>query len=98
MAPVLLDLTRSFQDPDWCLHLSLVSCAIDLCFSFSHISYKCWLPIYYEDCLTMLKHFPEMYESFLNGRDSSRKWSGVQVLEKAYSKPAKSSNNIIGFT
>ena len=46
----------------------------------------------------MPKHFPEMYESFLNGRDSSRKWSGVQVLEKAYSKPAKSSDSIIGFT
>ena len=51
MAPVLRGLTRSFQDADWCLHLSTISCAIDLCFSFGRISYKCWLPVYYEDCL-----------------------------------------------
>ena len=32
MAPVLLDLTRSFPDADWYLYLSSVSRAIDLCF------------------------------------------------------------------
>ena len=49
----------------------------------------------------MLKHFSEMYESFLNGRNSSRKGSANpvdQAMEKCYSKPAKSSASIIGFT
>ena len=40
MAPVLRDLTRSFRDADWYLHLPFVSHAIDLCFSFDHINYK----------------------------------------------------------
>ena len=60
---------------------------------------------YYEDCLALPKHFPKMYQSFLNGdfvvRHSSRKCSAVpldQALEKAYHKPAKSSAGIIGFT
>ena len=105
MAPVLRDLTRSFRDADWYLHLSSVSRAIDLCFSFDRINYECWLPIYYEDCLALPKHFPEMYQSFLNGdfvvRHSSRKGSAVpmdQALEKAHNKPAKSSTGNIGFT
>ena len=34
MAPVLQDLTRSFRDADWYLHLSYVSRTIDLYFSF----------------------------------------------------------------
>ena len=105
MASVLRDLARSFRDADWYLHLSSVSCAIDLCFSFDHIIYKRWLPIYYEDCLALPKRFPKIYQSFLIGdfvvRHSSRKGSAVpmdQVLEKAYNKPAKSSAGIIGFT
>ena len=59
MAPVLWDLTRPFRDADWYLHLSSVSRAIDLCFSFDCTIYKCWLPIYYEDCLELLKRFPK---------------------------------------
>ena len=72
---------------------------------FDHISYKRWLPIYYEDCLALPKRFPKMYQSFLNRdfvvRQFSRKCSAVpmdQALEKAYNKPAKSSAGIIGFT
>ena len=60
MAPVLRDLTRPFRDADWYLHLSSVSRAIDLWFSFDCTSYKCWLPIYYEDCLELPKRFPKM--------------------------------------
>ena len=88
-------LTRSFQDADWHLHLSSVNRAIDLCFFFDHNNYKCWLPIYYEDCLTLPKGFPKMYQSVLNGdfvvRHSSKKGSAVpidQALERAYNKPA----------
>ena len=105
MAPVLRDLARSFRDTDWHLHLSFVSGTIDLCFSFDRISYKRWLPIYYEDCLALPKRFLKMYQSFLNSdsivRRSSRKCSAVpmdQALENAYNKPAKSSACIIGFT
>ena len=66
MAPVLRNLTRSFRDANWHLNLSSVNHAVDLCFSFDCINHKCWLPIYYEDCLALPKRFPEMYESFLN--------------------------------
>ena len=66
MAPFLRDLTRSFQDADWYLHLLSVNRAIDLYFSFDCINYKRWLPICYEDCLELPKCFPKMYQSFLN--------------------------------
>ena len=105
LAPVLRDLTRSFRDADWYLHLSSVSRSIDLCFSFDRINYKRWLPMYYEDCLALPERFPKMHNSFLKGdfvvRHTSRKGSAVpmdQALEKAYNKPAKSSAGIIGFT
>ena len=102
MAPVLWDLTRSFRDADWYLHLSSISRAVDLCFSFDRINYKRWLRIYYEDFLALSKRFAKTYQSFLNGDfvvvHSSRKGSAVPMdhaQEKAYNKPAKSS---AGFT
>ena len=78
MAPPLRVLTRLFQDADWYLHLSSLSRDIDLCFSFDRISYKCWLPIYYEDCLALPKRFPEMHQSFLNGDFVMRHFQGRQ--------------------
>ena len=104
-AAVLRDLTRSFREAYWLLHISSVNRAIDLCFSFDRINYKRWLPMYYEDCLALPRRFPKMYSSFLMGdfvvRHTSRKGSAVpmdQALEKAYNKPAKSSSGIIGFS
>ena len=105
MAPVLWDLTRSFRDADWYLHLSSISRAVDLCFSFDHINYKRWLHIYYENFLPLPKRFAKTYQSFLNGdfvvKHSSRKNNAVpmdQALENSYNKPVQSSAGIIGFT
>ena len=36
-APVLRDLTRSFREAEWLLHISSVNRAIDLCFSFDRL-------------------------------------------------------------
>ena len=105
LASILRDLTRSFRDADWDLHLSTVCRCIDLCFAFDRINYKRWLPMYHEDCLSLPQRFPKMHSSFLKGdfvvRHTTRKGSAVpidQALEKAYNKPAKSSAGIIGFT
>ena len=105
LAPVLRDLTQSFRQADWHLHLSSVDRSIDLCFSFDRINYKRWLPIYYEDCVSLPLRFPKMNSSFMKGdfvvRHTTRRGSAVpmdQALEKAYNKPAKSSAGIIGFT
>ena len=38
--PILHDLTRSFRDADWNLHLSAVDRAINLCFAFDRDNYK----------------------------------------------------------
>ena len=105
IAPVQRDLTRTFRNADWNLHLSSVSRAIELCFSFDCVNYKRWLPLYYEDCLALPERFPDMHAAFMNGdfvlRHSLRKGSAVpmdQALEKEYNEPAKSSSGIIGFT
>ena len=97
IAPVLRDLTRSFREADWNLHLSSVTRAIELCFSFDRINYKRWLPLYYEDCLALPERFPDIYAAFKKGdfvvRHSLRKGSAVpmdQALEKE--------SGIIGFT
>ena len=105
IVPVLRDLTRSFREGNWMLHLSSVYRALALCFAFDRINYKRWLPLYYEDCLALPTQFPEIYEAFSNGdfvvRHSSRRCSAVpidQALEKEYNKPAKSQSGIIGIT
>ena len=105
--PILRDLTRSFREGDWNLHLSSVQRAIPLCFAFDRVNYnKRWLPIYYEDCLNLPLKFPEMYDCFMKGgfvvKHTKRSGSAVpmdqEALEKAYNKPAKGQSGIIGFS
>ena len=105
LASILNDLTKSFQEADWNLHLSALQRAIPLCFAFDRVNYKLWLPLYYQDCLQLSQNFPGIYAQLLKGdfvvRHTSRNGSAVpivQALEKEYNKPAKSQAGIIGFT
>ena len=105
IAPVLRDLTRSFRDANWNLHLSAVQRAISLRFAFDRINYKRWLPLYYEDCLALPEKFPDMHSAFINGdfvvMHSLHKGSALpmdQALKKEYNKPAKSQSGIIDHT
>ena len=97
MAPLLRVLTRLFRDADWYLHLSSLSLDIDLCFSFDRISYKRRLPIYYEDCLALPKHFPEMHQSFLNGGLVKRHLQGRQCCSNGsgFGKSLQQTSKII---
>ena len=83
------DLTRSFRDGNWHIHLSALHRALALCFGFDRINHKYFLPVCYEDCLALPSKFPKLYEGFTNGDfvviHSNRKGSAVPVdqdLEK----------------
>ena len=67
IAPILRDLTRSYRESDWSLHLSAVFRAMKLCFAFDRMNYRRWLPLYYEDCLSLPTKFPEIHECFMSG-------------------------------
>ena len=103
--PVLIDLTRSFCEGDWHIHLSAVRRAIPLFFAFGHTNYSRWTPIYYDDCLNLPKNFPLLPSAFPKGyfvvQLTLRKISSLpmdQALEMAYNKPAKGPGGDIGFT
>ena len=103
--PVLRDLTRSHREADWELHLSAVQRALPLVFAFDRTNYKRWLPLYYEDCLSLQSKYPLIYESFMQGgfvaKLTQRKGSAIpmdQALESKYNKPAESSSGVIGMT
>ena len=105
IAPVLRDLTLSFREGDWNLHLSAIRRALPLFFSFDRINYSRWTPLYFEDCIKLEEMFPLLYEEFMQGnfnvRHTERKCSAVpidQALEKEYNKVAKGKGGIIGFT
>ena len=103
--PPLRDLKRSFRDGNWELHLSAVRRSLPLVSAFDRTNYKRWLPLYYEDCLSMEEKFPMMYENFKDGgfvvRMSKRRGRAVpmdQALEKAFNKPSKGQSGIIGMS
>ena len=103
--PVLRDLTRSHREGNWPLHLSAVQRALLLSFAFDRTNYKCWLPLYFEDCLSLPERYPSIHENFLQGefvvKLTKRKGSAVpvdQALESKYNKQARSSSEIIGIT
>ena len=101
--PVLRDLTH--REGNWSLHLSAVQRALPLSFAFDRTHYKCWLPLYFEDCLSLPEKYPSIHENFLQGQFVVKltKWKGSavpvdQALESKYNKQAKSSSGIIGIT
>ena len=103
--PTVIDLTRSFREADWQLHLSAIRRAMPLLFAFGRTNYCRWMPIYYEECLNLKTKFPLLWDSFEKGdfvvHHTKRKGSGVpidQALEKEYNKPAKGAGGVIGFT
>ena len=96
IAPVLRDLTRSYRESNWKLHMLAVRRALPLCFAFDRVNYKRWLPLCYEDCLALPQNFPKIYEAFLEVdftvKRTTKSGSGVpmdQALEKEYNKLAK---------
>ena len=103
--PVLRDLTRSHREGNWQLHLSAVQRALPLSFAIDRTNYKRWLPLYFEDCLSLPERYPLIHENILQGefvvKLTKRKGSAVpvdQALESKYNKQAKSSSGIIGIT
>ena len=87
------------------MHLSAVQRALPLSFAFDRTNYKRWLPLYFEDCLSLPERYPSIHENFLQGefvvKLTKRKGSAVpvdQALESKYNKQARSSSEIIGIT
>lgn len=67
IAPFLWDLTQSYRESNWKLHLSALCQALPLCFAFDRVNYKPWLPLYYVDCLALPQPFPMIYSAFIEG-------------------------------
>ena len=59
--PVLRDLTSSHREDDWKLHISAIQEALPLVFAFDRTNYKRWLPLYFEDCLSLPKKYPSIH-------------------------------------
>ena len=102
---MLRDLTRSFREGNWLVHLASIDRAIPFYFTSDKVNYKRCLPIYYEDCLQLPQKYHDLYASFMEGNfvvhHTTRKGSAVlmdQAFEKAYNKVAISQSGIIGFS
>ena len=96
IVPVLRDLTHSFREKDWSLHLPAVKNAIPLFFSFDRTNYARWSLLYFDDCLKLDDKFPMLYQKFMKGEfcvhQSPRVSSTVpmdQALKQSYNKTAK---------
>ena len=90
------DLTNSFRERNWDLHLMAVRKAIPLFFAFDRVNYSRWIPLYFDDCLKLPEKYPLIYSQFKEGnftvQHTKRPCSAVpvdQALEKAYNKTAK---------
>ena len=65
--PVVIDLTKSFRNGDWELHMTAIRKAMPLIFAFWRKHYCRWLPLYYEDGMKLETNFPLLYKSFKQG-------------------------------
>ena len=65
--PVLIDMTQSFREANWTLHLQAIRKAIALFFNCNRTNYCRWTPIYFEDCLNLKTKHPQLHQSFCEG-------------------------------
>ena len=65
IVPVLHNLTHSFREKDWSLHLSVVQKAIPMFFSFDWTNYACWVPLYFDISLKLEEQFPLLYKKIM---------------------------------
>ena len=63
--PVLCDLTASYRNGDWLLHLPAVERAIKLFFTFDRTNNTHLAPLYLQDCLKLKQKFRLIYEEFM---------------------------------
>ena len=68
LAPILNDLTKSFREADWNLHLSAIQRAIPLFLAFDRVNYKRWLPLYLRGLFTTLAKLSRYFCTILEGR------------------------------
>ena len=101
--PILNNLTRSFREGNWSLHLQAIRQALPLFFNCNRSNYCRWLPLYFEDCMNLVTKHPILHQSFCEGNfvvhHTAQKYSCVpmdQALEKEYNKKAKDVGGIIG--
>ena len=103
--PVICDLTHSHRESNRELHLSAIRRALLLCFELDSVNYKRWLPLYYEDVVTLKERFPNIHARFsidyFTIKHTRRVVSAFPVdqgLEKAYNKPAKGPSGVVEIT
>ena len=96
--PVLINLTRSFREGNWLLHLQTIRKALPLFLNCNRTNYCRRTPIYFEDCLKLETKHPVLHQSFCDGNfvvhHTKRKGSGMpmdQALEKEYNKKSQRS-------
>ena len=103
--PVLRDPTRSHREGDWKLYFLVIQRALPLVFAFDRTNCKRWLPLSFEDCLSLQKKYPSIHECFLQGEFivslTQINVSAIpmdQALEYKYNKTAKGASGIIEIT
>ncbi len=64
----LLGLLRASREGDWNLHMSAIYLMIPWCFAYDKVNYARYLPVYYANMANIAAEYPEVYESFIEGR------------------------------
>lgn len=59
---VLRNLTLSHREGNWTLYMISLRQAMPLFFSFNHINYSRWAPLFFEDCIALEKKIPNISE------------------------------------
>ena len=102
LVEIMLDFMRAYRIRDWKLHLQTFEKRLPWFSTYDHLNYyDRWVPVYYEDKLSLEQSAPEVYQDFVGGNFVVKKTNGAFNQAPIYqatewvNKVYKLSNGII---
>lgn len=105
MVSLLVRFTRATREGNWCDHLSATREIMPWMFSYDHVNYSRYLPLYWCQMHELQTTCPSAYEKLSNGdfcvQRSENPFSQIsvdQAIEQTINRHTKTKGGIIGFS
>ena len=106
MIEILLMLIRSTRDGNWDMYLSGIRKVLPWCFSYDHLNYARYMPVYLSDMIDLKDTHPDVHKSFVAGNFSVQLGSynpfgripADQTIEETVNKDTQGCSGTKGFS
>lgn len=106
MVSILLAMIRATREGNWEMYKAAIRSVIPWCFSYDHLNYAKYLPIYLADMMNLEEQHPDVHQAFADGNfsiqmNSKNPFGRIpvdQAIEESVNKDTQGCSGTIGFS